>query len=103
MATRQVQTIFQHLRHAALSQGAGLKTDGELLEAFVARKDAAAFEALVRRHSGMVLAVCRRVLRNHHDAEDAFQASFLVLARKAPSVTPRSMVANWLHGVAHRT
>ena len=65
-----------------MRDGAGL-TDGQLLELFIAHKDQAAFEALVRRHGTMVLKVCHRVIRNHHDAEDAFQATFLVLARKA--------------------
>ncbi len=78
-------------------------TDGQLLELYITQRDEAAFEALVRRLGPMVLKVCRRVVGNHHDAEDAFQATFLVLARKASSVKSRDMVANWVHGVALRT
>jgi RNA polymerase sigma factor (sigma-70 family) len=85
-----------------LRDGAGL-SDGRLLGSFVERHDEAAFEALVRRHGPMVLGVCRRILGSTHDAEDAFQATFLVLARKAASVSPRELVGNWLYGVAQRT
>src|SRR5262245_60287776 len=88
---------------AVLRQGAAGGTDGQLLASFIDRNDDAAFEALVCRHGPMVFGVCRRVVRHHHDAEDAFQATFLVLARKASSVRPRERLANWLHGVARRT
>jgi RNA polymerase sigma factor (sigma-70 family) len=103
VATVQMNTVIRHLRQAVLLRDGAGTTDGELLASFIDEKDAVAFETLVRRHGPMVLAVCRRVVRNHHDAEDAFQATFLVLARKASSVRPRGMVANWLHGVAYRT
>ena len=103
MATNQMSDVLQHLRRdGAAAGGAGL-TDGQLLEELISRRDEAALAALVRRHGPMVWGVCRRVLRNHHDAEDAFQATFLVLVRKAASITPREMVANWLYGVAHQT
>jgi RNA polymerase sigma factor (sigma-70 family) len=95
--------VVQHLRQAVLKQdGAGL-SDGELLGYFVEQQNETAVAALVRRHGPMVWGVCRRVLRNDHDAEDAFQATFLVLVRRAASITPREMVGNWLYGVAHKT
>jgi RNA polymerase sigma factor (sigma-70 family) len=103
MATAQMDTVIRHLRRAVLLQDGAASTDGQLLASFIDHHDEAAFEALVRRHGPMVFGVCRRVVGNHHDAEDAFQATFLVLARKASSVRPRERVANWLHGVALRT
>src|SRR5215467_6226046 len=103
MATPRMDTVIRHLRWAVLRQDGAGWTDGQLLASFIDQKDEAAFEALVRRHGPMVFGVCRRVVGNHHDAEDAFQATFLVLARKAASVRPRERVANWLHGVALRT
>ena len=93
---RDVQTLF------ACGSLAGL-SDGQLLDRFVARREEAVFEAIIERHGPMVWGVCHRVLRDHHDAEDAFQATFLVLARKASSILPRGMVGNWLHGVAYQT
>jgi RNA polymerase sigma factor (sigma-70 family) len=78
-------------------------SDGQLLEQFVRHSNGVAFAALVARHGQMVLGVCRRVLRNHQDAQDAFQATFLVLVRKADSLRNPDLLANWLYGVAYRT
>src|SRR3954466_7007861 len=96
MPTSPVSSLIGHIRRAVPSDG-----DGELLGRFVERRDEAALAALVTRHGPMVWSVCRRLL-NHHDAEDAFQAAFIVLVRKAASVHPRGMVGNWLYGVARR-
>jgi RNA polymerase sigma factor (sigma-70 family) len=78
-------------------------SDGHLLDLFIQHKDETAFAGLVRRHGRMVLGVCQRILDNRHDAEDCFQAVFLVLVRKATTIQPREMVGNWLYGVAYRT
>src|SRR5262245_45171953 len=76
--------------------------DRELLERFSRQRDEAAFGELMRRHGPLVLGVCRRVLKQTQDAEDAFQATFLLLAQKAGALGKRESVANWLHGVARR-
>ena len=78
-------------------------SDGELLARYLANRNADAFAALVRRHGPMVRGVCRRILRHEHDAEDAFQATFLVLVRKANTIKPKDVVGNWLYGVAYQT
>src|SRR6266481_5086274 len=103
MATGEMSKVIRQLHGTVLGQdGPGL-TDGQLLERFITRRNEAAFAALVRRHGPVVWGVCRRVLRSHHDAEDAFQATFLVLASKAASIASPGLLANWLYGVAHRT
>ncbi|MHC4504514.1 MAG: RNA polymerase sigma factor, partial [Planctomycetota bacterium] len=78
------------------------RADGQLLTQFVTERSESAFEALVQRHGGMVFGACRRLLRDPHDAEDAFQATFLVLARNAAKLRKSDSVASWLHGVALR-
>jgi len=103
MTTTTLGTVLHRLGRSLLCQDEAEVADGELLECFISRRDEGAFEALVRRHGPMVLGVCRRVLHNEADAEDAFQATFLVLVRKAVSIRPRGMVGNWLYGVAHTT
>jgi DNA-directed RNA polymerase specialized sigma24 family protein len=101
MALSPMGRVIHHLRKVALAQEGVEPTDGQLLECFVSRRDQAALEALVWRHGPMVWGVCRRLL-DYHDAEDAFQATFLVLCRKAASVIPRESVGNWLYGVAYQ-
>jgi len=102
MPNSPLSVIVKQLRAAVERDGAG-RTDGELLTHFLDRRDEDALAALVERHAPMVWGVCCRVLRSPHDAEDAFQATFLVLVQKAATVVPREMVANWLHGVAQQT
>jgi RNA polymerase sigma factor (sigma-70 family) len=106
MARGSARDALRHLTTLCRSGVLGNLNDEELLERFIELSDDSAEEAfatLVRRHSPMVLGVCNRILRDSHEAEDAFQATFLVLARKATAVVPREKVANWLYGVAYRT
>lgn len=103
MTASRMSRVVQRLRAVACRRSGAEQTDGQLLESFVSRRDAAALEALIQRHGGMVWNVCRRLLANHHDVEDASQATFLVLVRKAAAILPRHMVGNWLYGVARQT
>lgn len=97
----RAQRLARHL--GGLLQPADAGGDADLLGRFVADRDEAAFTVLVHRHGPMVIGVCRRILRDSHAADDAFQATFLVLARRAGSLRRRSLLANWLYGVAYRT
>jgi RNA polymerase sigma factor (sigma-70 family) len=99
MANAQTDTVLRHIRRLT---GDG-PTDRELLQRFLADRDEAAFATLVRRHAGLVWSVCRRILHQDQDAEDAWQATFLVLARNAGTVRKAEALASFLHGVAHRT
>jgi RNA polymerase sigma factor (sigma-70 family) len=103
MATAQLDTLLRHIRKLAAGRGSSQRTDPQLLDDFSTCRDETAFAALVARHGPMVLRVCRRVLNHEQDAEDAFQATFLVLARKTGSIRKRAALAEWLHGVAYRT
>jgi RNA polymerase sigma factor (sigma-70 family) len=103
MATAQLDTLVRYVHKLAAGNGALARTDRQLLDDFFARRDEAAFAALVARHGAMVLRVCRRALKHEQDAEDAFQATFLILARKSATIRKPEALAEWLHGVAYRT
>ena len=102
MVSAPLPTVLRHLRRLVRPDAAGGPTDAQLLERFVGAGDEAAFELLVWRHGPMVLSVCRRLLRQAEDAEDAFQATFLVLVRKAASVRRGEAVGGFLYRVAYR-
>src|SRR5262250_205912 len=103
MANAQLATVIRHIRDVAVTREHRDKTDRERLGAFLARRDEDAFTALVKRHGALVLGVCRRMLGHAQDAEDAFQATFLVLARRASALAAPEQVGSWLYGVAYRT
>src|SRR5271168_1125781 len=102
MAKQPLNGVLQHIRKVAAVQTYRELSDCELLERFFGARDEAAFTVLIERHGPMVLGVCRRALPNFHDAEDACQATFLVLARKAASIRKKTSLSTWLHGVARR-
>jgi RNA polymerase sigma factor (sigma-70 family) len=103
MAITQTTNVLHYVRRLAVACPDEEVDDGRLLGRFADLGDEAAFAALVRRHASLVLGTCRRVLHNSHDAEDCFQATFLVLARRAGSLSALQTLGPWLHGVALRT
>jgi RNA polymerase sigma factor (sigma-70 family) len=103
MTSEVLNGVIRYLQRITSSSEIFDSTDDQLLEKYVSLKDEIAFEMLVRRHAFMVLGVCHRVLSNHADAEDAFQATFLVLVRKASTIRSRTTLSNWLYGVAYNT
>src|SRR5215470_17956442 len=102
MTAMATNVLTEQIRRIASAGGHRVHTDRQLLEAFACRREEAAFTALVRRHGPMVLAVGRRVLGHQQDAEDVFQATFLVLARKAAAVRNGQALTAWLHRAAYR-
>jgi RNA polymerase sigma factor (sigma-70 family) len=102
MPTERADLLLAYIKNLGAVPRTGQSSDQELIDRFATHRDQAAFEALVRRHGPMVLGVCRRILHKGPDVEDAFQATFLVLTRKAASLRHRELVGNWLYGVAHR-
>src|SRR6516165_8792468 len=100
MAAGHAETLLRHVRKLAVPEGVARLSDGDLVARFAAQGDEVAFEVLVKRYGPMVLRVCRRVLGNEHDAEDAFQAAFLVLASKASAGFAPESLGAWLHKVA---
>ena len=103
MAPASLGSAVNRLRSLAAGRTGSEPDDAQLLHAFAVRNDQAAFASLVRRHGPLVFGVCRNILRHEQDAEDAFQATFLTLARRAGSIRSGEALAGWLHSVARRT
>jgi RNA polymerase sigma factor (sigma-70 family) len=102
MATANVSAFLRRLTRGMVAETLADQSDRQLVEQFLAGRGEAVFEAILRRHGAMVYRVCWRVLQHHQDAEDAFQATFLVLAQRLRSVRKHASLASWLHGVAQR-
>jgi hypothetical protein len=102
MAVTHPGSVVDYLERLFDSGTVHGQTEAQLLERFIATADAAAFEAIVARHGPMVLGVCRRLLSDPNDVDDAFQATFLVLVARARSIRNREVLGSWLHGVARR-
>ena len=103
MGKAAANPILRVIRQAVEDPAVREASDRDLLQRFSERREATAFHALLRRHGPMVFDVCRGVLGNEANAEDAFQATFLILARKAASIRKAASVGSWLHSVAYRT
>src|SRR5260370_6341126 len=101
MAHATLTAVLRHVR-SLLDERQSSASDAQLLDRFIRQREEAAFVALMHRYGPLVIGVARRVLRHEQDAEDAFQATFLILARKARSVRKRGSVGSWLYGVAYR-
>jgi cyanophycinase len=102
MTGSHLRVVLDYLGRSAALGGEGERTDGQLLDCFTATHDEGAFETLVRRHGRLVLSVCRSVLGDEHETEDAFQATFLILVKKARAIRRHESLRSWLYGVAHR-
>jgi RNA polymerase sigma factor (sigma-70 family) len=103
MPDGQLQDVVEYIRGLVVAPDFASQTDSDLLERFRVQRDESAFEALIRRHGPMVLGLCQRLLHDPQDAEDAFQATFLVFVRKSSSIAKPELLGNWLYGVASRT
>jgi RNA polymerase sigma factor (sigma-70 family) len=103
MAMQALGAVLRHIRKLASAQTTQNLPDGQLLRSFIVQRDERAFSELVNRHGRLVLHVCRQVLGHEQDAEDAFQATFMVLAKKAESIRKKDSLSSWLYGVAYRT
>src|SRR5262245_24202245 len=101
MASASAKSLLQRIGRLLAAHGARAWSDQELLIRFVDQRDEAAFAAMMERHGRLVLGLCRRILRNEADAEDAFQATFLILAQKAGAIRRREALGCWLHQVAY--
>src|SRR5262249_46373174 len=97
-----LQAVVRHVRKISGSDERSGRSDAELLGRFIQLRDNAAMTALIERHGPMVHDLCRRLLHRETDADDAFQATFLVLLRKAHSIRKRRSLGSWLYGVAYR-
>ena len=102
MTHKTISDVVRDLGQSERLRFALILTDAQLLERFARQRDEAAFEALLHRHGPLVFGVCRRLLGDVHDTEDAFQATFLILACKAGSISRRALLGNWLYGVAYK-